>query len=209
MIFEPPADEGWVEALITGLSFDLAGLSPKAPDPMPELAHEFGFDARCDATQWDPVYLRPGPHLAGGENMLPVVRAAVALAGAVAADSGAQAVAWLPARTVMSPGYFAEATRDWLARGPFPGLGLTALAQGADGALTSEGLTFFVGQEIRVAADAGATPGARAKLALRLIDRLVESGALTTAIPLTGPDGEALVATPSSDGAVVTLAAAT
>ena len=208
VVFEPPPDEGWVEALITGLSFEIAGLAPSPAARVPAIAHAYGFAA---APRWDalePVLVRAGPHLAGGEAMLPVVRASVAVAAALAGAAGAQAVAWLPARVAMSPEHFTQASRAWLSGGAFPALGLTALTPGEDGALASEGLGFFIGQELRVEESAAGSPGDRAKLAVRLIDRLVRDGAIVSPTALTGPIGEALAATPSPDGAQLTVRAA-
>ena len=208
IVFEASPDEGWVEALIAGLSFELAGLAPSPAAAVAEILHSYGFAA---APQWgalEPVLVRAGPHLAGGEAMLPVVRASVAVAAALAAGAGAQAVVWLPARIAMSPGHFAQASQAWLSGGAFPALGLTALAPHEDGSVASEGLEFFIGQELRVDATVAGSPGDRAKLAVRLIDRLIRDGAIGSPTALTGPNGEALLATPSPDGAQLTVRAA-
>lgn len=205
LVFEPPPAEGWVEALITGLSFEVAGLAPTSAATAPEIAHAVGFDREPRWDRVEPVFVRAGPHLAGGESMLPVVRASLALACALAEASGPEAVAWLPARAAMPPRAFVEIARDWLAGGPFPALGLTALAADPGGALASEGLAFFIGQEIRIGAEVAASPGDRAKLAVRLIDRLIEEGPLATQARWSGLRGEALVATPSPDGATVSV----
>lgn len=41
----PDPGEGWLELLASGLAFDLSGLPPAAPDPLPPLVHAFGYDA--------------------------------------------------------------------------------------------------------------------------------------------------------------------
>jgi hypothetical protein len=66
------------------------------------------------------ISLLPGQHLSGGQNLVPVVRAMAAAALALAGLPGVAAVAWGPARTVLSPEYFRRCVGAWLAVGPFP-----------------------------------------------------------------------------------------
>ena len=204
MVFEGAPDEGWVEALVTGLSFDVVGLAPAEPMPVPEAVHRIGLEA-ASLEGLEAIAIRPGPHLAGGENMLPVVRAALALAKAIAGDGGAQAVVWLPARTAMRPLLFAAMVEEWLSGGAFPSIGLTALIADAEGGVTSEGLAFFIGQEIAVAPAPGASAADNAKLAARLIHELVDRGPLSAPTPRSGIGGEPLLAEPSADCRTVVI----
>ena len=204
MVFEGSPDEGWVEALVTGLSFDIVGLSPAEPFPMPDVGPRIGLEA-SSLEGLEAIAIRPGRHLAGGENMLPVVRAALTLAKALAGESGAQAVVWLPARSAMRPLLFAATVDDWLSGGPFPAIGLTALVADSEGSVTSEGLAFFIGQEIVVAPAADVSAADNVKLAARLVHELIDNGPLRAPTRLTGSVGEALLAEPSTDGRQLTI----
>ena len=204
VVFEGSPHEGWAEALVTGLSFDIVGLSPAKPVPAPGIAHHIGVE-EATLSGLEAIAVRPGPHLAGGENMLPVVRAALGLAKALAGKTRAEAIVWLPARSAMRPRLFATTVDEWLSGGAFPGIGLTALMPDAEGGVTSEGLAFFIGQEIAIAPAAGISAADNAKLAARLIHELVDRGPLSTATRLSGISGEPLLAEPSADGRTVLI----
>ena len=196
---DPGVDAGWAEALVTGLTFDLCGLAPGAGEAVPPIAHRFGLAEDWRGDLLEAVLVKPGAHLAGAAAMLPVVRACVALGAALAGQTGATAVVWIPARSAMTPDYFAATVADWQGGGAFPALGLTALVAGGFG-MTSEGLAFFTGQEIEVCGDDLAHAG---RIAVRLIHGLASHGPLLVPTDLTGPDGERLLAQPSDDGCKV------
>ena len=196
---DPRQNMDWAELLITGLTFDLAGLAPGAGEVRPAIAQRFGLAENLAVDKFEAVLLRPGAHLAGAAAMLPVVRGCVALGSALAMHTAATAVVWLPARTIMAPDYFAAITDDWLSGGAFPALGLTSLVPGGSG-LVSHGLAFFTGQEIDVAGSDLAHAG---RIAIRMVHTLVSHGRLTAPIELAGPDGEPLRAAPSVDGTLV------
>ena len=198
---DPGVDAGWAEALVTGLTFDLCGLAPGAGEAVPSIAHRFGLAWDWRGDPLEAVLVKPGAHLAGATAMLPVVRACVALGAALADQTGAVAVVWIPARSAMTPDYFAATVADWLGGGAFPALGLTALVAGESG-VTSEGLAFFTGQEIQVC---GSDLAAAGRIAVRMVHTLVGLGSLAAPTQLTGPDGESLLAEPSGDGSVVRL----
>lgn len=197
--FDSGEDAGWAEMLVTGLTFDVAGLAPGAGEAAPTIAHRFGLASDYVGARLEAVVIRPGAHLAGAAAMLPVVRACVALGAALATHTGAAAVVWIPARTAMAPDYFASVIGDWLGGGAFPALGLTALVPGESG-MTSEGLTFFTGQELEVA---GRDLEHAGRIAVRMLHTLVSHGALVAPTRLAGPEGESLLAEPSGDGSRV------
>ena len=186
----------WAELLITGLTFDVAGLAPGPAEPMPSIAHRYGLADNLSVAGLEAVLVQPGAHLAGAAAMLPVVRGCVALGAALATHSAAAAVVWIPARTAMAPDYFAATIGDWLSGGAFPALGLTSLVPGRSG-ITSEGLAFFTGQELEVAGSDLAHTG---RVAVRMVHTLVGHGRLAAPTPLEGPEGEPLHAEPSDDG---------
>lgn len=190
------ASTGWAELLITGMTFDVAGLAPGPAETMPSIAHRYGLVDNFSVAGLEAVLVQPGAHLAGAAAMLPVVRGCVALGAALATQTGAAAVVWIPARTVMAPDYFAATIGDWLSGGAFPALGLTSLVPGGAG-ITSEGLAFFTGQELEVAGNDLAHTG---RVAVRMVHTLVGHGRLAAPTPLAGPEGEPLQAEPSDDG---------
>jgi hypothetical protein len=173
-------EPGWLELIITGLTFDLHGLAPGVGGHRSDFVHRYGMAAERTEDAAEALTLSVGPHLAGAEGLLPVVRAAAGLAQALSALPGALAVGWHPARALSGVGHFTSSVGGWLAGGAFPALGLTALARSPDGAMTSEGLRHLIGQELRLEPRSGSSPSEDARLAVRLIDRLVATGPLKT-----------------------------
>ena len=198
----PAGEADWLELLGLGLTYDLIGLAPGAAEMFPTIRHHYGlpdsFGGAIEA-----VALYPGEHLGEGANLLPVVRVMTALAAELLALPQAQAVVWHPAGTALAPAQFREAIGAWLAGGAFPALGLTALVREADGALRSDGLAFFTGQELRVEPTCGKTPSEAGKIAVRLVHRLVDSEPVRSRQKITGPNGERLIAEPREGGRVV------
>lgn len=193
--FEPSsqsAAQGWVELLASGLTFDCTGLAPAAPAPSSPGAHWFGLPPDFNAQGLEAIALAPGPHLAGGERMFPVLRGLATVAARLAALDGVRAVAWHPARALSEPGFFRRGVLGWIEGGVFPVLGLAALAPAADGGLQSEGLALFTGQEVLLPADVAASREDLGKIALRLINWLVEHGEIREPMQFTGPTGEPL-----------------
>lgn len=188
--------------LAQGLTFDCIGLAPAAAAKLPPAGALLGLDIK---PQGQAISLRPGPHLAEGRALPPVVRALVGLGARLSQLPDLMAVSWRPARSWMAPGYFRNIASDWLAGGPFPALGLTTLHRGGDGAMVSLGLGYFIGQELRFEPGHTLEPAAIARIAVRLINELVVSGPLREAAVLTGPGGERLVAEPRPDGAMLSI----
>lgn len=197
--------EGWLELLANGLTFDLAGLAPAQSEPIPKAAHFFGLPSRENEKPFEAIAIVPGPHLAGGGAMTPVVRTMAAVASELSAKLDAKAVCWGPAGSWMDPSYFARIVEGWLAGGAFPALGFTGIERGDDGAVASDGLAFFTGQELRVESRRGEPAADTVKLAVRAIDHLVRHGPIDRRERLTGPNGEALLAEPTRDGRIVRL----
>lgn len=172
----PAGDASWLELLVNGLTFDLAGLAPAGPAQPPPIAHWYGVADRD--TGGEALSLAPGPHLAGGRAMPPVIRAASSLAVILAKLAGVGHVCWHAARNAVGSQPFIRSVSDWLAGGAFPALGLTSIFPAPDRAMRSEGLSLFTGQELRLEPGHGAVAD-DAKLAVRLIDRLVAHGRVT------------------------------
>jgi len=195
--------ERWLEVLANGLTFDLEGLAPGTPQPVPPGAHRYGLPPDFNGCALEAISLRPGPQLASGGPMLPVVRGLARLAAALAALPGVLAVGWHAARTLSAPDHFRGSVLRWIGGGAFPGLGLTALTLSPEAALQSEGLALFTGQELRLAPELARDRAAGARLALRLFHWLVEHGRLDAPVRLSGSAGEPLVLEPSANKRLV------
>ena len=202
---DPGAGAGWLEILASGLTFDLSGLGPGPAETAPQARHFFGLPETADHFHFEAVRLAAGQHLAGGASMVPLVRVMLAIALAFTELPALRAVSWHPAATWIDPGYFGRIMANWLAGGPFPVLGLAAMAREPGGAVRSEGLRFFTGQEVRVEGHKGETTAETVKLAVRAADLLVRAGRLEEPQELTGPEGTRLLAAPSADGETVEL----
>lgn len=190
--FRPRDDaEGMLELLISGLTFDLCGLRPGAGMSVPPERHRYGTIADHENHKLEAITLIPAQHIASGFAMIPVVQAMAGLAAHIAQPLAAKAVCWHPAQTWMEPQYYSRIVLNWLSGGPFPALGLTALQANSEGVRT-EGLGFFVGQELQVDGLPGEAKRDNAKLAMRLIDRVVCEGRFTGDGTLDGPDGQRL-----------------
>ncbi len=180
----------------------MTGLAPAPAEVFPAIRHRYGLPEGGDG-EYQAIGLYAGAHLGESANLLPVVRVMTGLAVALFALPQARAVVWHPAGTAIEAGQFKQAIDAWLAGGAFPALGLTALVREGDGAMRSEGLAFFTGQELRVEPTCGETLGDLGKIAVRLVHRLVDSEPVQSRQNITGPNGERLLAEPREGGRVV------
>lgn len=171
-----PASPGWIEVLRDGLTFDIAGLSPDQPVQIERsLDHAIGLPNGLDLTTLEAIGIRPGPHLAGAEHLLPVVRVAAALIAVMAQIPDAVAVSWLPAGSAVSPIWFKQAVDAWVQGGPFPAMALTGLAR-TPSKMASEGLAFLIDQEFTLYASDRKLQERDVRVAVRLVDWLVAHG---------------------------------
>ena len=199
------ADDGgdWLELLGNGLTFDLVGLAPGPAAAEPPRAHSLGLDDELQPVRFEAITLKPGPHIASGARMLPVVRSLAWLAAQLTALPGVRAVAWHPAYTWSAPDLFRDSVLRWIEGGVFPGLGLAAFAPMPDGGMQSHGLALFTGQELRLEPDLVEDRASAAKIGVRLLHWLVEHGRLQHRESVTGPEGQPLVLEPSANGRFV------
>lgn len=196
-ISHPGPDGTWAELLLHGLTFDCTGLAPGAGTPQPPAGPPVGLRSMPAG---EVVSLLPGPHLAGGAGLLPVVRVLAELGAKLAALAGVRAVSWTPAGSWVAPDLFCRSVAEWLDGGAFPALVLTALEREENGAMTSRGLRLLIGQELRFEPDKRLPAAAMARLAVRLIHELVQSGPLRKERDFTGPAREQLLAVPVRNG---------
>ncbi len=191
---------GWAELLTQGLTFDCRGLALAAAQPPPPRDARVGL-ARCP--DGEAITLEPGPHLAQGRLMLPVLRGLAGVTARLAALPGMRAVVWEPAGCWVEPGFFIRAVDAWLNGGAFPALALTMLRRESDGAFASRGLDVLNGQELRLEPVADQTPEAAGGLAARVLDLLVTQGQIVEPVDLLLPDGRRLRGTPVDGGRIV------
>jgi len=201
--FLPERQDGWLELLASGLTFDISGLIPAEPIIGPEAKYRFGLTEETTSGTFESVNLVPGQHLGGGMALQPVVRMMAGIAADLAIPLSAKAVCWNPAQIWMEPGYFARIALNWLSGGAFPALGLAAVDQSEDGSVISYGLSYFIGQEVQVEPLKGESPADTVKLAVRLIDYFVRYGPIEKPQQLEGPTGEKLLAEPAGSGGLV------
>lgn len=196
-------EEGWLELLANGLTFDLTGLAPQTGSELPMTPHSFGLAPGFDAGAREAILITPGPHLAAGGAMFPVVRTLAMIAANLAQLDGVEGVAWHPARSITDPGHFRRSVLRWIEGGPFPGLGLTSVIPSEDGGLHTEGLALFTGQELRMHPEVVSDKAEATKIALRLLDWLIENGAITESFVFTVPSGETLRLEPVDNSGIV------
>ncbi len=203
---DPDEPDQWAELLANGLTFDLSGLSPGHASRIPAgLDQKFGFESEFDLGACEGLALAPGPHLVSGGPMIPVLRCLAWLTAELAALKHLQAIAWPAAGSICEPEYFRDAVTRWLGEGAFPGFGLTSLIEQPDGAMRSRGLALFTGQELLLDVDLAQDRTQGAKVALRLLHWLVESGKIEETMTLTGPTGDTLVLEPNEDQGIVAV----
>lgn len=192
----PEVAAGWLELNISGLTFDMVGLSPGAAKASPPAAHVYGLPTDMARFDLEAVWLIPSIHIAAGAALLPIVKAMTGLAALLAQNLPVKAICWHPAHIWMDPGYFVRIVQSWLDGGAFPALGLMAVGPGGEGDIRSSGLAHFTGQEVLVERSPEEPVSELVKLAVRAIDHLVGEGSLLARRKLSGPDGEALLAEP-------------
>lgn len=195
------AEDAWLELMIDGMTFDLLGLAPDPGVAVPEIEHRFGCSGDIAAETVEAVGLMPGPHIAEGAHTLPVVRALIGLGAALAEEvAEVSALLWTPSRSAIARPFFVRAVSDWLVGGPFPTQGLVVFAAKSSGPLRSEGLTFFIGQELELPPALVAMRVAETRLEARLVHELVALGRLAHPLEIIAEDGTPLLLDPGGGG---------
>lgn len=194
----------WLELLREGLAFDLTGLAPGEALSLPAVSHRFDLDELPTATRYEALQLAPGHHLSGGERTMPVVKGLVGLArDLVHHFDDLLAIVWPPSASAIGQRYFESVTTAWLEGGPFPALGLTAFKDTIDGALQSEGLDFWIDQELRLEPPLSADKVTATRLGVRLVNHLVMVGGIEGDERTVAPDGSRLIMRTSRNGRFV------
>jgi hypothetical protein len=201
-----PGQQDWIELLSQGLTFDLSGLASGPASGFPTIAHRFDLPEVPTPDGYEALKLQPGPHLAAGGRSVPVIRVMLALACELARHfDDLAAFGWGPAQSAIGRRFFESVTTAWLDGGPFPALGLTAFTETADGALESNGLDFWIGQELRIEPLLSADRVAATRLGVRLVNHLVIMGGLQDTDRIVAPDGTRLTLRPSRNRAIISV----
>ena len=194
----------WVELLREGLTFDLKGLAPGDATPMPAMSHRFDLNELPTATRVEAMHLFPGHHLRGGERTMPVVKGLMGLArDLVHHFPELQAIVWPASSSAIGRRFFESVTTAWLEGGPFPALGLTAFRETIDGALQTEGLGFWIDQELRIEPPLSSDKVSATRLGVRLVNHLVMVGGIEGDERTVAPDGSRLIMRQSRNGRFV------
>ena len=191
----------WIELLREGLAFDLRGIAPGTQSAFPEVLYKFDFEQLPKPSLFEALQLSPGPHLRGGERSVPVVKGLLGLArDLIHHFDDLVAVVWPPSSSAIGRRYFESTTTAWIDGGPFPALGLTAFRETIDGALQSEGLDFWIDQELRIEPPLTSDKVAATRLGVRLINQLLLVGGVDGSERIVAPDGTRLVLRTSRNG---------
>lgn len=199
---DTPEGRAWLELLASGLTFDLNGMAPGAAADSPPYRRSLALDDGSLHTL-EALTLAPGPHLSGGAGMLPIIRTLAVLGASLARLEGIRAVAWHTSRCWSEPGLYRDGVLRWVEGGVFPALTLTSLVMAPDGGMQSEGLALFTGQELRLEPEMVDDSAEAAKLAVRLLDHLIERDKVEARHTIAGPDGLPLRLDPSPNGQFV------
>jgi len=195
------SEQVWIELLHDGLTFDLVGLAPGKGPSFPPVWHRFDLESLPTDTDYEVLHLAPGHHLAGGERLLPVAMGLLALArDLIDYFDELRGVIWPPSMSAIGQQFFESVVTSWLDGGPFPALGLTAFREAPDGALQSEGLEYWINQELRIEPPISTNKIAATRLGVRLVNQLVLVGGIDTVERVVAPDGTRLVMRPSRNG---------
>lgn len=200
--YPPEAGEGWLELLAKGLTFEIHGLAPAKAKHAVESRQAYGFGPDGVPRGLEAVQIVPSPHISAGAGLQPVLRTLLSLAANLCMHLPTRGVGWGPAQTIMESRYFTSVTLNWLAGGPFPAAGLTALTCASDGSVTTRGLAHFTGQEMQLEGRQGESEAQATRMAVHAIDHLVREGTLAQAITFGTGEGT-FIAEPSQVGKLV------
>ncbi|WP_209347501.1 hypothetical protein [Pontixanthobacter sp. CEM42] len=191
----------WLEVVIDGLTFDITGLAPGSSAPLASFVQSThaGSSGAAEA-----VAIVPGPHLAGGTYILPVLRGLLSLGAHLGTElHHALAVGWPPSLNTASTAQLGKAAESWANGGAFPSEFLIRFERSPGGAFQSHGLSVFTGQELSLTSDIVESDDLAMRLGWRLANQLVLLGRIEVLEEITGPDGSMLRLAPSYDGDIV------
>ena len=135
--------------------------------------------------------------------MPPVVAGLLSLGAEICDNLPVRLVHWWPSELANGPAFFGEAVRDYANGGAFPALSLVRFEKSGASTITTNGLDWFVRQEIAFDT-AGLDEASVVKRLVRLLHDIVENGPLMDEMLVDGLQaGERLQLLPSDDGHLV------
>ncbi|MEP5939111.1 MAG: hypothetical protein ABJ239_12350 [Erythrobacter sp.] len=184
-----------------GLVFDLVCRPDQSTAKLPSRLNRYDCAAEIDLSSAATLELLPGKHINQGAHALPIMRSFMELSrDMVQRLEGVDAVIWPPANSLIGRRYFDSSVSAWLQDGTFPPLGLVSFNEGEDGDFASKGLSYFIGQELSLAASLMDDPASPNGLCSRLVNQLILSGAVGEPQAMVAPDGRRLTLNASTDG---------
>lgn len=203
-LVSPDRTLAWVELLQDGMTFELSGLSPGSVLDFPSLRTRFDFETIPDPSEYEVLRLAPGHHLTGGERTLPVAKGLLGLArDLIEHFDDLEGIGWPASSSAIGRQFFESIVTAWLEGGPFPALGLTSFHENADGALQTEGLSFWIDQELRIEPPLSLDKVSATRIGVRLVNQLVLVGGVDGSERVVAPDGTRLVLRTSRNGKFV------
>ncbi|UAB77050.1 hypothetical protein INR77_09385 [Erythrobacter sp. SCSIO 43205] len=194
----------WLELLREGMTFEVSGLAPGNSLTLPKVEFLFDFADLPETSQYQVLHLAPGHHLAEGERTLPVAKGLLGLARDLTHHfEDLVGVIWPASSSVIGRQFFESVITAWFEGGPFPALGLTAFRETNDGALETQGLSFWIDQELRIEPPLSFEKVYATRIGVRLVNQLVLVGGVDTSERVVAPDGTKLVLRPSRNGKFV------
>lgn len=192
----------WAELIWNGLSYRLLGIAPGtgAVAALPP-----GTDVHGNSIAlMEAVDIVAGPHLAGAENSIPIVKALWNMVGGLVETlPHCEMIVWQHSSVALVPQIFREMAADWESKLLHPISGLVQFADEIDLGMKTRGLAFFTGQELRIEPELTNDRDWARRLGMRLADTLIARGNLSEVEEFTGPDGSRLRLTPSQNGKFV------
>lgn len=192
-----------LELLASGLLFDCRWPEAALGIGMPDILGRHGLPPEFETRHLRPVRLMTNTRATGGNVALPLAQEVLGMAARFSTLPDFSAAIWHPGRSVMGQAYLRSVSANWIEGGIFPTRGLIALREMPDGAIQSEGLAFFIGQEMRIEPELLGDPDIADRIAARLVDRLIGAGRADTALDIMGSDGRKLRVAPSSNGRIL------
>ncbi len=188
------SDTGRMEIIFRGLAFDLEW--PAKPFDRDAVQRRYGDGiADIDNGGWRIIRLSPGEHVAAAGHQLPLMLAALDLATCLAETLNAAAIIWLPSGVMGAPAFARQMLAAHAEGGPLPVPLLVDWHRLGDDSMETRGLAHRCGHELRFDPAGRLSPDEAARLIIRLIHGLLESGSSNQPQRLSGltPRGDIML----------------
>lgn len=140
-----------------------------------------------------------GDHIAGANAVPIIVQTLFSLACQLGTAASATGLWWHPSQIISGFGYFCDAVDDYELGGAFPVLSTISFDFSDDGVVESNGLAWFSGQEIKLAAPAMGKSEVMRRV-VRIVHDIATNGAIASEIIVDGlAPGEQIRLLPCAD----------